>query len=358
MSTHDDIVILERAAPAASREPALVRAEILPARGMLLLQLTAHLPERGDVPLLATPPRDEALATLHGADANASFSLGGAVLVPFANRIRGTLSGDGASIRAIVGTRTVTLPANWGGRAAGAARYAMHGLALDLPATHVERSTSAGEDRVTASIDAGDFGGHWPSRTRLIYDYALRSDAFILRVIASNTGDEVLPMGIGWHPYFALPSGDRAQARLHIPARARTLVNDYDEVLPTGEIAPVRGTPYDFTMRDGRALGDLYLDDCFVDLERDASDSVTSEIVDPEARLALRITAPSRDVRAIQVYAPPERAYVALEPQYNYADPFGAEWARDVNTGMVMLAPGEATTYEVRVEPFTPATSG
>ena len=25
------------------------------------------------------------------------------------------------------------------------------------------------------------------------------------------------PMGIGWHPYFALPSGRRDQARLHLP---------------------------------------------------------------------------------------------------------------------------------------------
>lgn len=347
------VVTLEVTGATVTSGPVLTRAEVLPARGMLVLQLVARLAGHGAVPLLATPPLAQALADLR-AGANASFSLGAAVLLPFANRIRGARSDDGTTIRTRVDGHSVTLPANWGGRKSGAERYAMHGLALDRAVSRVRRTTSDTEDRVSAVLDAGDFGGHWLSSAVVSYDYSLRGDAFTLRVAVRNDGDDVLPMGIGWHPYFAFPSGARAQARLRIPARARVLVNDYDEVLPTGEIVPVTATPYDFTPRGGRALGQLYLDDCFVELERDASGAVVSEIVDPAAALGLRIVASSPRVRAIQVYAPPGEAYVALEPQFNLADPFGDEWPRGTDTGMVMLAPGEATEYEVRVEPFTP----
>jgi galactose mutarotase-like enzyme len=54
-------------------------------------------------------------------------------------------------------------------------------------------------------------------------------------------------------------------------------------------------------------------------------------------------------VRAFQVYAPPGRPVVVVEPQFNRADPFGPQW-RGADTGMVILQPGESTTYAARVE--------
>jgi hypothetical protein len=132
------------------------------------------------------------------------------------------------------------------------------------------------------------------------------------------------------------------------------VVNDYDEVLPTGEVEPVAGTPYDFSMPGGRALGDLYLDDCFVDLERTAEGQVKAEVVDPAAAYGLRVVAASPLIRAIQVFAPPDRQVVVLEPQLNRADPFGAQWGPDADTGMAILAPGESAVYSVRLELFVP----
>jgi len=45
--------------------------------------------------------------------------------------------------------------------------------------------------------------------------------------------------------YFAIPSGDRKQARLHPPADKVAGINNYDDVFPTGETHPV-------TMGDGK----------------------------------------------------------------------------------------------------------
>jgi galactose mutarotase-like enzyme len=201
-------------------------------------------------------------------------------------------------------------------------------------------------------MHAGDFEGRWLSSTDIVAEYTLGPHALELTVTASNSGAETLPIGIAWHPYFALPSGRRDQARLSLPALSRLEVNDYDEVLPTGRKLPLAGSAYDFTAPDGRPLGDLYLDDCFVDLTRTADGETLISILDPAAGYGLRILSCSEQVSAIQTYAPPDKPFVVVEPQFNWADPYGTAWGADADTGMVELAPGQSVTYRVRVEPF------
>ena len=45
------------------------------------------------------------------------------------------------------------------------------------------------------------FGGRWVSATEVTFENVLRSDSFTLMVTARNASSELLPMGIGWHPY-------------------------------------------------------------------------------------------------------------------------------------------------------------
>lgn len=351
------VVTLQRPAPSDPRKPAFLSARILPGRGMTTLQVTAHLPKQGEFDLLTSPPLEEARRILEddssGFIGNGSYLIGGGILLPFANRIRGELAPDRRTVRTRIGGRSVRLPANAGGRRPGAEQYAMHGLILASRMDEMSRETTEERDVLRGSLQAGDFGGSWVSSAALAFENILTSDSFTLRVKATNTGDEPLPMGIGWHPYFNLPSGRRDQARLHLPARGRALVNDYDEVLPTGQVEPVAGTPYDFSMPGGRPLGDLYLDDCFVDLDRSKGE-IIAEIVDPAGAFGLRVVAASPPVQAIQVYAPPDKGFVVVEPQFNRADPFGAQWG-GADTGMVTLKPGESVVYSARLELFTPS---
>ena len=329
-----------RLSAAGGQAPCFVNATIARSRGMLLLQARVRLADGRLFDLLTTPD-EPAFGGPDDFNGNVSFSLGGAILLPYANRITGKPV-EGRRIETQVLGQTVRLPMNWGGKAPGARRYAMHGLMLDAPFEMVEQDDA----HVRGVFHAGDFGGCWLSRTDVAVEYRLTPGALTLTVEAMNVGDELLPMSIGWHPWFNLPSGDRAQARLRLPASARTAVNDYDEVLPTGEVAPLAGTPYDFSQ--GRELGDLYLDDCFVGLTGD-----TAEVVDPAGGLGLRIGADVPPVTAFQVYAPPNKAFVVVEPQYNRADPFSPVW-RGEDTGMVILRPGERTIYSATVALYSP----
>lgn len=344
-------VVSLQATDAPPTGPAILSADVLPGRGFMLLRAGLRLPSGTMAEAVQGPAPQAAAKALDGGPddfaGNASFSFGGAILAPYANRIRGRDVPHRREIETEVDGRTVRLPRNWGGKAPGAAQYAMHGLILDTPVAWEQTAAS----RVSGRLDAGDFGGRWPSRSELTFAWALEGAGLVLKVDVRNLGEAPLPLGLGWHPYFAIPSGRREQARLRLAAARRVEVDDYDQVLPTGRLLATQDTPYDFGAPDGRALGDLYLDDCFTALAHEDGEIVV-ELVDPASSLGLRISSPTPQVRAVQVYAPPDQAFAAIEPQFNLADPYGDVWPRGLDTGMARLAPGQSLAYEVRVQPF------
>lgn len=300
--------------PASGDKLELLSVEILPGRGMNTYQMRAHVPGKGDINMLDSPPLEEAAKRMNGGPddlgGNESFKMGGAILLPFANRIRGKLSADKKTLETPIAGKDFTLVANWKGKKPAAIPHAMHGLILASRVTNMKTEAGADQASFSGSLDPGNFGGNWPAATHVDATATLTRTAFTLSVIAKNVGNEELPMGIGWHPYFALPSGNRAQARLHLPATERTLVNNYDDVFPTGKMVPVKDTPYDFTAAGGAALNQLFLDDCFLNLQKSADGSAVAEIIDPAAKYGIRITAVSPQVSAFQVYAPPDRQIV------------------------------------------------
>jgi galactose mutarotase-like enzyme len=350
-------VVTLTAADAPAEGPAILEAQVLPGRGMMLLQAKLRLPSGEIVDALHAPAPAAAAREFSGGPddfaGNRSFAFGGAVLAPYANRIQGRAVGGAREIETQIAGETVRLPRNWGGKSKGAEQYAMHGLILDAAVPFAQ----AAPDRVTGHLEAGDFGGRWPGRLDFRFAWRLAGGALRLAIAARNTGSGPAPLGLGWHPYLALPSGDRRQARLHLPAALRAEVNDYDEVLPTGRLLPVAGTPYDFGAGDGAPLGDLYLDDCFTDLRRRDGELVV-EVRDPAAGLGLRVVTPTPQVKAAQIYAPPDQAFVVVEPQFNLADPYGAEWPAGVDTGMATLPAGASLAYEVRLEAFAVGNPG
>lgn len=351
------VVTLTRPRAAHSTRPQFVSATILPGYGMNLLKLKAYWPGKGEIDVISSPSLEEAKATLEDpADAfnNASFTMGAALLLPYPNRIRGKLSADGRTIETIIGGQEISLPANWHGKNPGAEVHAMHGLIYGARFQDVKVENGKAASSVTADLHAGNFEGHWPSQTDVHVETTLRDGALDILVTAKNTGQENLPMAIGAHPYFAIPSGDRSQVTLHIPADERAIVNNYDDVFPTGQIVTVKGTPYDFTSPQGSTLGALFMDESFTHLHRNAQGQAVVELVDPAAKYGLRIIAISPQIKAIQVYAPVDKNFVAVEPQFNLGDPYDQKIWGKRDTGIVTLKPGQSVSWHIRVEPFIP----
>jgi galactose mutarotase-like enzyme len=352
----EPVVTLQRPAVTDKDKPQFLQAIVMPGRGMAVLQIKAYLPGKGEIDLLNAPPLPEAEKLLNTGDdewGNEVFKIGGAILLPFANRIRGSVAPDGKTLTAIVDGKTVTLPANWSGNNPGAEKHAIHGLMRYSRFEHAIVRNGAQETAVDAILHAGNFDGHWLSDTDVEVETAISHDAFDMTVTAKNVGPVSLPMGIGWHPYFVLPGGDREQVRLHVPGEMRAVMNNYDDTFTTGRRVPVKGTPYDFSAADGVPLNKQYLDDNFSDLDYGANKTTVSEIIDPAAKYGLRLITMSPHITSIQVYAPLGKNFVAIEPQFNLPDPYNRNWG-NVNTGMVLLAPGQSVTWRVRLELFTP----
>src|SRR5271165_7050735 len=166
--------------PTSTTKPEFTSVTVIPGRGMELLQITANFPGKGEVSVLASPDTATAKKMLDEQDTpngDLGYRLGSAFLVPYPNRIRGKLSADGKTLTTEWQGHTITLPANNVGHNPGAERHAMHGLILKARAEDVKTTSILDGEEVTAVIHAGDFGGHWLSKTDLDFTIALRADA-------------------------------------------------------------------------------------------------------------------------------------------------------------------------------------
>ncbi|HMH14352.1 MAG TPA: hypothetical protein VK578_14720 [Edaphobacter sp.] len=342
-----DAIVLQRTRLEGQDVPEFLTATVLPGLGMNVLQITAYLPHKGEVSLLASPSLEEAARLPTG-----SLSMGGTFEAPWANQISGPASADGKSLRTVWRGHTFTLPAAQKIHTGGL--VASGGLLLGQGADTASTNVMPDGGEAEATFESGDFAGHWVSHTKITTSIQLSSKAMEIKVVARNTGDTPEPMGIGWHPRFAILSGDRGQVALRMPNAMRAEVRDRRSGMPTGKLLPVIGTEYDFTAYSGRQLGNLNMDDSFVHLRPAPLDNgPIAELRDPKSNYGLRITAITPTIKAMRICAPASDKFVSIEPNFNYDDPFGPEWAKDEDTGMVVLQPGQSVQWQVRLEIFS-----
>ena len=345
------IVTLTRTATSKTK-PEFTSITVLPGRGMEVLQITANFPGKGNVDVLASPDLAGSKKMLDEQDdafGDLGYRLGAAFLFPYPNRIRGKLSADGKTLTTSWQGHPLTLPANNIGSKPGAERHAMHGLILKAKTDDVKEKAIPGGKEISGIVHGGDFGGHWFSKSDLVITISLTADAVDATVTAKNVGKEAEPVSIGWHPYFNFPSGDRTQVRLQIPADMVAKVDNYDNVFPTGQLVPVSGQ---YDLRKGQPLYKNFYDDNWSKLNWEDG-AVTVNILDEAAKYGVRIQGLSPEIKTIQAYAPPAKNFVAVEHQFNFADPFGKEWG-NMDTGMVTLQPGQSTKWHVRLKLFVP----
>lgn len=344
----EDVLILSREPTSTGAKPEFLSITLLPGRGMNLLQLTANLPGKGEVNLLESPAVAEAASLLNGsgqdAFGNLNQSFGAAFLIPFLSRISGEVSSDGKTVTTSWRGKPITLPNDFLGK------YALHGLVNQARATDLKTVSTADGQTATGIIHAGDFDGHWLSKTDLYFVIELSGSKVDVTVTANNVGGVIEPMAIGWHPYLSIPSRDRSQARIHIPVATVARLDDKDG-LTTGDLDPVAGTSRDFNAAEGRVL-DESLNNNFSHLTR-TNGVVNSWLADPKSNYAIRVEGLSPHIYTIHVYSPKNGSFAAIEEQFNFQDPFGKEW-RGMETGMAPLKPGESVTWKVRLEMFQP----
>jgi aldose 1-epimerase len=185
----------------------------------------------------------------------------GQVLMPWPNRVEdGSYEFDGRSHQL-----PLDEPAN---------RNAIHGLVRWSDWRIADR----GEDRVLMEHVIRPQPGY-PFAVALSIEYALSDLGLSVRSTATNVGMARCPFGAGAHPYVRLDASTVDQLSLHVPAR--TVLQSDARSLPTGR-SPVEGTEFDFSRP--RRVGDVRLDNCYGDLERDGDGRARVALHDPSGR--------------------------------------------------------------------------
>ncbi|WP_417742002.1 aldose epimerase family protein [Salipiger sp.] len=201
----------------------------------------------------------------------------GATVGRYANRIGGgrfTLYG-----------REFTLDRNEGGRTC------LHG-GSDGTGALVWELVDHGADHATFALELPDGHMGFPGVLAVTTTYRCHDSA--LEVVTEATPSAPCPLSFAHHSYFALTDdGDIARCRLEIAAE-RYLPVDAEQI-PTGELAAVEGTPFDF--RSPRELGRQSIDHNFC--------------LQPAATPAARFTAPSGLQLEVETEAPGLQVYTA-----------------------------------------------
>jgi aldose 1-epimerase len=163
---------------------------------------------------------------------------------------------------------------------------------------------------------AADIRQHWHlhTETGLTIEYSVR-----------NLHHAPVPLAIGLHPYFRL-GGKVDDWILQLPAGLRVLLDG--RMLPTGELAPFTrfATPV--------LIGDVRFDDC-LELVPTGEDEACTRLWSPTSRIGLELWQRLQDYPMQQVFIPPDRGSIAIEPVSGGINCF------NTGTKLRLLGPGE-----------------
>lgn len=346
-------VHLVRSATSLGSTPEFLSVTLLPGRGMQVLQITAVMPAKGEIQLLHAPTLEAATQQLTGTgdDTNGQLgtTFGGAFLAPWAGVLTGSASGT-----------TGQLETNWHGHrlavpaASDATRrqanVSTEGELLARSTDTVQTGVLADGQWAEARFKAQPANTTWMSSLEMTSRVEMSGHTIDITITGKNNGASPVPAGLGWKPYFAIPSGDRAAARLFVPA-ASVFATDKRTGLPTGHEQPITNSELYLGRPGGTSIDGMDLDETYTNLQSSiVSDGPAVELQDPGADYGLRMTLLSPTITALHVRTVHPQPWVLIEPDTNASDPFGRQWTTEEGSGIRVLKPGESLTWRVRLE--------
>lgn len=211
----------------------------------------------------------------------------------------------------------------------------LHGRLYDATWEVIEQT--AGKVAFRALLAPGEF---YPRPMECVVGYEVTrtkgAEALQVEIVSKNLSTEwgeVAYVTTGVHPYFLNPFGGKIdEASLMVAAAWEFAVDD--RLIPTGLIEVTE--EHDF--RSSRVIGAAQFDNGFV----------AAPGASPMVRLNVRnfelTIDPVENCRYVQVYIPPDRSEIAIEPQSGGADAF-----RHHEYGLRRLDPGESFRFATRI---------
>jgi aldose 1-epimerase len=204
-------------------------------------------------------------------------------------------------------------------------------------------------ETVILSTDEADITRQFPHDFELSMKYLLRDGALDITSRCANKGEDAMPFGIGFHPYFKVPlseSSSKSMCSLKVPANK---VWELEECIPTGRLIDLNGAPKD--LREGASLEGMLLDDVYTDLEP-KGDGSTCLYIDEGAKVGLRFTADAQFLHWV-VYSGKtlDSDFICFEPYTWVTNAPNLHMSPRI-TGFRVLEPGEEFIGEMKLSFF------
>ena len=231
-------------------------------------------------------------------------SYAGSILFPFANRIK-----DG---KYKFQNKTYRLDCNENDR-----DNAIHGLIYNK--IFELKSVEEFEDHAEAILvyEETNPPKGFPFPYQIELTYKLSDKKLSLKVDIKNTGNQVFPFTLGWHPYFCCDDFDTSFLSFN---SHKVVIMSRDMIALGVNERPVENP---FSMKNKK------LDDCFVLNGREI------EFYTKDYKITLEGTPKSN---FFQIYTPPNENRIALEPMTGISDSFNHK------KGLQILKPGDTKT--------------
>ena len=273
--------------------------------------ITRYASDRDGAAIEWMRPAPHAAIAARSAGGTSSFPM-----VPFSNRIRD------AAFR--FRGRTIQLPQNFRPEP-----HAIHGHAWREPWTVLSRSDA------TLTLEYRHPADAWPWTYAAQQMFDLTDERLRIRFTVTNESSAPMPVGFGLHPYFVRTP--RATVRADVGRMWQA-----DASLMPVSLVP----PPPQLLLDGAGLSPdtTTLDNNFVGFGGQAV------IEWPEWNARLRINADPA-YACLVVYTPAGRDFFCVEPATNCIDGFNLADAGRMDTGIIVLAPGDTAAGDVTFRP-------
>lgn len=246
------------------------------------------------------------------------------LLAPFPNRIKdGKYTFDGKSYQLEINEA----PRN----------NALHGLIFKAPFRLIREllTEETAELEFLYDYDGSAKGYPFKFSTTVIYKIDTRK-GFSANLKFVNHAQQSIPFGFGWHPYFTL---NQPVDHLSLKTVSLRRFEVDQQMIPNGKTSEAN----EFTRT--LSLKDIQLDDCFS--ISSTGDTITTELSDGAGvTLNLWQETGEKKLNYLQIYIPPHRQSIAIEPQTCCIDAFNNK------SGYFELTPGEKISAALGVQVF------
>ncbi|NLO82057.1 MAG: hypothetical protein GX094_03230 [Clostridiales bacterium] len=214
--------------------------------------------------------------------------------------------------------------------------HAIHGEVRSRPWRILQKEPGY----IAMEFDSRDFEDiSWPFPFYARIEYRVSGRVFLVRLALENTGDLIMPAGMGIHPYFMrkLTPEDNAVI-LKVPVKG---VYPGDTPIPTG---PWTDVPDELDFSQGKELDFRHIDKCYRVF------NAPTLIKWPGSQVSLTMEA-DNIFKHIIIYSPKDsKDFFAVEPVSNCNNGFNMAEQGVEDTGTVYLQPGETFMGNITIK--------